>query len=101
MRHSASTSGCTGIAITLATREDSEAVAGIEKLLGHKIARAGSADNEAEAATAPKEARAAKPREARRAKAEPRTAAPRSAEPALRSVSRYVRSGRRRRRACP
>ena len=44
--------GMTGIAITLATREDSEAVAGIEKLLGHKIARAGSADNEAEAATA-------------------------------------------------
>jgi superfamily II DNA/RNA helicase len=32
--------GMTGIAITLATREDAEAVAGIEKLTGHKIARA-------------------------------------------------------------
>src|ERR1041385_2646136 len=34
--------GLKGIAITLATRGDSEAVAGIEKLLGQKIARAGS-----------------------------------------------------------
>jgi superfamily II DNA/RNA helicase len=33
--------GMTGIAITLATREDSEAVARIEKLTGHKITRAG------------------------------------------------------------
>ena len=31
--------GMTGIAITLATREDSEAVSAIEKLMGHKIAR--------------------------------------------------------------
>src|SRR4051794_399977 len=34
--------GMTGIAITLATREDGEAVAGIEKLTGLKIPRAGS-----------------------------------------------------------
>jgi len=34
--------GMKGIAITLATREDAEAVARIEKLIGHKIARAGS-----------------------------------------------------------
>ena len=31
--------GMTGIAITLATRADAEAVAGIEKLIGHKIPR--------------------------------------------------------------
>src|SRR5689334_8215144 len=35
--------GMTGIAITLATRADAEAVAGIEKLTGLKIARAGKA----------------------------------------------------------
>jgi superfamily II DNA/RNA helicase len=33
--------GLTGIAITLATREDGEAIARIEKLIGHKIPRAG------------------------------------------------------------
>src|SRR5207302_11475537 len=33
--------GMTGIAITLATRADAEAVAGIEKLTGLKIARSG------------------------------------------------------------
>src|SRR5438270_10050900 len=35
--------GLTGIAITLATRQDAEAVAGIEKLTGLKIARTGKA----------------------------------------------------------
>ncbi len=35
--------GMTGIAITLATRADAEAVAGIEKLVGYKISRAGKA----------------------------------------------------------
>jgi len=35
--------GMTGIAITLATREDAEAIGRIEKLIGHKIPRAGSA----------------------------------------------------------
>src|SRR5947209_2767453 len=35
--------GMTGIAITLATRQDAEAVAGIEKLTGLKIARSGKA----------------------------------------------------------
>jgi superfamily II DNA/RNA helicase len=52
--------GLTGIAITLATREDGEAVARIEKLIGHKIPRAGgkggaTADSE-EAAVAPEKA---------------------------------------------
>jgi superfamily II DNA/RNA helicase len=62
--------GMTGIAITLASRADSEAVAGIEKLLGHPIPRAKSGDrNNAE--QAPRPAKAAKP-----ARSEP------SAEPA-------------------
>jgi superfamily II DNA/RNA helicase len=62
--------GMTGIAITLASRADSEAVAGIEKLLGHPIPRAKPGDrNNAE--QAPRPAKAAKP-----ARSEP------SAEPA-------------------
>ncbi len=40
--------GAKGIAITLATRADGEAVAGIEKLTGQKIARAGKAAKAAE-----------------------------------------------------
>jgi superfamily II DNA/RNA helicase len=44
--------GLKGIAITLATRADSEAVAAIEKLTGHKIPRIGTSAKEA----APKEA---------------------------------------------
>ena len=36
--------GIKGIAITLATREDGEAVARIEKLIGHKIPRAGAVE---------------------------------------------------------
>ncbi|MEO5972544.1 MAG: DEAD/DEAH box helicase, partial [Sphingomicrobium sp.] len=56
--------GMSGIAITLATREDAEAVAAIEKLTGLKIARVGS---KVEAAVAepveePREKAAARPR---------------------------------------
>jgi superfamily II DNA/RNA helicase len=40
--------GMKGIAITLAAREDREAVGAIEKLIGHKIARAGAPATEAE-----------------------------------------------------
>ncbi len=39
--------GMTGIAITLATRADAEAVAGIEKLVGYRIARSGPAQDDA------------------------------------------------------
>src|SRR5215213_2955102 len=47
--------GMTGIAITLATRADSDAVAGIEKLIGHKIPRAGApAAKESRAADEPR-----------------------------------------------
>jgi superfamily II DNA/RNA helicase len=41
--------GMKGIAITLATREDGEAVARIEKLIGHKIPRAGAVEQVLEA----------------------------------------------------
>jgi superfamily II DNA/RNA helicase len=46
--------GAKGIAITLATREDSEAVAAIEKLTGLKIARAGKREEISEAPAEPK-----------------------------------------------
>ena len=42
--------GMTGIAIRLATRADAEAVAGIEKLVGHKIPRAGASAKHAKPA---------------------------------------------------
>ncbi|MEO7277215.1 MAG: DEAD/DEAH box helicase [Sphingomicrobium sp.] len=50
--------GMTGIAITLATSADADAVAGIEKLIGHKIPRAGGksdakTDTKADARPAP------------------------------------------------
>src|SRR5439155_15713840 len=63
--------GMTGIAITLATRDDAEAVAGIEKLIGHKIPRAGDKPDEGPA-------KAEKPAKRQRpAKAEkPRASAP-------------------------
>ncbi len=52
--------GAKGIAITLATREDSEAVAAIEKLTGLKIARAGKREEPSEAPAEPKRQRPAK-----------------------------------------
>jgi superfamily II DNA/RNA helicase len=60
--------GMKGIAITLATREDAEAVDRIEKLIGHKIPRASAAqkapDDRPEAAPPPKakSSRAKKPK---------------------------------------
>ena len=48
--------GMTGIAITLATRADAEAVAGIEKLVGHKIPRAGASAKHAKSAEPAKKA---------------------------------------------
>jgi superfamily II DNA/RNA helicase len=70
--------GATGIAITLATRQDAEAVAGIEKLTGLKIARVGKAAEtqpQAEPQPAPEKAgRKAEPRkrEARAEKTKPK-----------------------------
>jgi superfamily II DNA/RNA helicase len=74
--------GMTGIAITLATRADREAVAGIEKLIGHKIPRQGAAAEETarEEASKPSrpdkqpktEAKASKPPKADKAEPAPR-----------------------------
>ena len=66
--------GMTGIAITLATRADAEAVAGIEKLTGLKIARSG---------------RAAEPE-----KTEPRAAEPKTAKPEKRERTRAPKPDR-------
>src|SRR3954465_3727611 len=60
--------GMTGIAITLATRQDAEAVAGIEKLIGHKIPRQGAAAKEAAAPAETAPAAEAKPKSSSRAK---------------------------------
>ena len=72
--------GAKGIAITIATREDSEAVAQIEKLTGIKIPRAGQSDAE-EPAPADEKPRKA-PRTAKPARAKPvREKKPRMEEP--------------------
>ena len=67
--------GAKGIAITLATREDREAVSAIEKLTGMKIARVGDREDKAEAPAEPKREKPA-PRAERKAEkkreAEPR-----------------------------
>src|SRR6185503_657666 len=68
--------GMTGIAITLATRADAEAVAGIEKLVGYKIAREGKT-SKSEAA---KPAKAEKPSPAPPPPPPPPKARPRRAE---------------------
>jgi superfamily II DNA/RNA helicase len=69
--------GATGIAITLATREDREAVAAIEKLTGLKIARHGGEAEQAREPEAPSKEPAREPRKSdtprrgRKAKSEP------------------------------
>jgi superfamily II DNA/RNA helicase len=60
--------GATGIAITLATREDAELIDRIEKLTGHKIPRVGNVehvDAEPKTEREPKRAEARKPRTAK------------------------------------
>jgi len=70
--------GLTGIAITLATRADGEAVERIEKLIGHEIPRAGAPSDEPEPAPkpkrggAPKQSEAPKPAKATKAPGPPR-----------------------------
>ena len=73
--------GMTGIAITLATREDGEAVDRIEKLIGHKIPRAGGSQKEekAEKAERPAEAKAQRP--SRKRSDEPRQQQKRAEQP--------------------
>jgi superfamily II DNA/RNA helicase len=68
--------GMKGIAVTLATKADADAVAAIEKLIGHKIPRVGQAEREPEAGDAPKprEAKKAPPeRKAKREEKKPET----------------------------
>jgi superfamily II DNA/RNA helicase len=79
--------GMTGIAITLATREDSEAIDRIEKLIGHKIPRAGAPAKEAEEAVESKPARAPKAPRTEKPKAE-RPPAKQAAEKAERSATK-------------
>ncbi|MCA1653374.1 MAG: DEAD/DEAH box helicase [Sphingomicrobium sp.] len=80
--------GMTGIAITLATREDAEAVAAIEKLTGHKIARV-DAEGEVSAGAAPTEEAPREPRRAPRAKASPK------ADPVTKAEAPHERARRR------
>ena len=71
--------GMKGIAITLATREDTEAVSGIEKLIGHKIARA--ENNEAKETVESESTAAEKPKaRPQRAGRQPREEKPKRAE---------------------
>jgi superfamily II DNA/RNA helicase len=73
--------GMTGIAITLATREDGEAIGRIEKLIGHKIPRAAgkpveeAAESKRPEAVKPEPERPAKPKPARARTARPAAAA--------------------------
>jgi superfamily II DNA/RNA helicase len=70
--------GMKGIAITLATREDAEAIAGIEKLTGIKIPRIGTAAKTA--APEPKPAPRVREKPAAKAEAKPRSEPRRKAE---------------------
>ncbi len=73
--------GMTGIAITLVTRADGEAVDRIEKLIGHKIGRTGpAAEIEPEAKT---EEPKAKPARASKPASEPKPAKPRAKRAAV------------------
>jgi len=81
--------GMTGIAITLATREDGEAVSRIEKLIGHKIPRAGAPKEGAdtpEARETPKPRQPAKREPARKEEPAKREPAPK-AEPVPKAES--------------
>ena len=85
--------GMTGIAITLATREDGEAIGRIEKLTGHKIARVSAGERRPRQAADSRSAEA-KPGASRTASAEAsRSAAPAEAEP--RAPGRSPRPSRR------
>jgi superfamily II DNA/RNA helicase len=75
--------GAKGIAITLATREDSEAIASIEKLTGIKLPRVEGDEPRAEAAEeTPREEKAPRSRGRSRAKPKAETPAPQAKAPA-------------------
>jgi len=82
--------GMTGIAITLATREDSEAVQRIEKLIGHKIPRAGKTEDalvsgDTATAEAPREPK--RPRGGKAAKPEQAPKPEKTAKPARKAAA--------------
>src|SRR5689334_10581658 len=60
--------GAKGIAITLATREDAEAIAAIEKLTGFKIARVGKVEKSEAETPPPAEPKKSEPRKPKAAK---------------------------------
>jgi superfamily II DNA/RNA helicase len=72
--------GMKGIAITLATREDGEAIARIEKLIGHKIPRASAGGIEEKKSEVPAEKRS-KPAKASRGRNRDKPGAERASEP--------------------
>ena len=82
--------GMTGIAITLATRADAEAVAGIEKLVGHKIPRAGASA---------KHAKPAEPAEKAEPKAEKPERRPDKRKPQREAAAKPAREPSKARRA--
>jgi superfamily II DNA/RNA helicase len=64
--------GAKGIAITLATREDSDQVAAIEKLLGQKIRRLGAKETEPERKSEPEKKAQPQPKSGQERKSEPK-----------------------------
>ena len=87
-----------GIAITLATREDAEAIAGIEKLTGIKLPRVdGEEPKAAPIEEAPREEKA--PRSRSRSRAKPKAEAPRQGRSA-RAKGRSAAWGTPRPQAC-
>jgi superfamily II DNA/RNA helicase len=74
--------GMKGIAITLATREDGEAIQRIEKLIGHKIPRAGAPQEPAAPVEKKPEPRKPEPRKREAKRPEPKAEPKRVEEPA-------------------
>ncbi len=88
--------GATGIAITLATPDDAEAIAAIEKLTGHKIARVDQVARPPGEASAPEnDAKEAKPSEERGSRPERRPRASQNSAPARPERSRKAAPGRK------
>jgi superfamily II DNA/RNA helicase len=73
--------GMTGIAITLATREDNEAIARIEKLIGHKIPRVAAGTEEAPQSEPEPKAKKAEPKRAAKPRKATEDRAPKTEKP--------------------
>jgi superfamily II DNA/RNA helicase len=73
--------GMTGIAITLATREDNEAIDRIEKLIGHKIPRASTGAEETPKTEPEPKARKAEPKRAAKPRRPAEEQAPKADKP--------------------